>query len=62
MANMDKPGTVVSDDGQVKREPAFAVTRAENDFGVLAYRGTPKTMEEMDAGVLAEAARQHGRD
>jgi hypothetical protein len=31
-------------------------------FGVLAYKGTPKTLEEMDAGVLAEARRRHARD
>ncbi|WP_119269802.1 AbrB/MazE/SpoVT family DNA-binding domain-containing protein [Taklimakanibacter deserti] len=30
-------------------------------FGMLAYRGRPKTIEEMNAGVLAEAKRQHDR-
>ena len=40
---------------------AFAATRPEEVFGILAYRGKPKTPEEMDASVLAEA-RRHDRD
>jgi len=43
----------------LKPEPVFAITRLEEVFGCLAYRGTPKTLEEMDAGVLAEAKRRH---
>jgi len=43
----------------LKSEPVFAETRLEEVFGCLAYRGTPKTLEEMDAGVLAEAKRRH---
>ena len=43
----------------LKPEPVFAETRLEEVFGCLAYRGTPKTLEEMDAGVLAEAKRRH---
>ena len=43
----------------LKPEPVFAETRLEDVFGCLAYRGTPKTLEEMEAGVLAEAKRRH---
>ncbi|MDQ1901201.1 hypothetical protein RAH32_12190 [Paracoccus sp. WLY502] len=42
--------------------PAFAPTRSETVFGMLAHAGAPKTLEEMEAGVLAEARRRHGRD
>ena len=43
----------------LKPEPVFAETRLEEVFGCLAYQGTPKTLEEMEAGVLAEAKRRH---
>ena len=43
----------------LRPEPMFAETRLEEVFGCLAYRGTPKTLEEMEAGVLAEAKRRH---
>ena len=46
----------------LKPAPAFAATRPETVFGVLAYRGKPKTLEEMDESVLAEARRRHDRD
>ncbi|CDX18278.1 Transcriptional regulator, AbrB family [Mesorhizobium sp. ORS 3324] len=46
----------------LKPAPAFAPTRPEDVFGVLAHSGKPKTLEEMDAGVLAEARRRHARD
>ncbi|HEX4504655.1 MAG TPA: AbrB family transcriptional regulator [Alphaproteobacteria bacterium] len=46
----------------LKPAPAFAETRPEDVFGVLAYGGKPKTLEEMDASVLAEARRRHARD
>lgn len=46
----------------LKPAPAFAATRPEEVFGVLNYRGKPKTLEEMDASVLAEARRRHDRD
>ena len=46
----------------LKPAPAFAETRPEDVFGVLAHRGKPKTLEEMDASVLAEARRRHDRD
>ncbi len=43
----------------LKPESVFAETRLEEVFGCLAYQGTPKTLEEMDAGVLTEAKRRH---
>ncbi|GMP10458.1 AbrB/MazE/SpoVT family DNA-binding domain-containing protein [Bradyrhizobium sp. TM239] len=46
----------------LKPAPAFEATRPEEVFGVLAYRGKPKTLEEMDASVLTEARRRHDRD
>jgi AbrB family looped-hinge helix DNA binding protein len=46
----------------LKPAPAFAETRPEDVFASLRYRGKPKTLEEMDAGVLAEAKRRRARD
>lgn len=46
----------------LKLAPAFAPTRPEDVFGILPHTGRPKTLEEMDAGVLAEARRRHARD
>lgn len=45
----------------LKPAPAFAETRPQDVFGLLPWRGEPKTLEEMDAGVLAEAKRRHAR-
>ena len=46
----------------LKSAPIFPETRPEDVFGMLAYRGIPKTLEEMEAGILAEARRRHARD
>ncbi|MER8695867.1 AbrB/MazE/SpoVT family DNA-binding domain-containing protein [Mesorhizobium opportunistum] len=46
----------------LKPAPAFAETRPEDVFGSLPHSGKPKTLEEMDEGVLAEARRRHARD
>lgn len=46
----------------LKPAPAFTETRPEDVFGVLPHKGKPNTLEEMDAGVLAEARRRHARD
>ncbi|MCA0047976.1 AbrB/MazE/SpoVT family DNA-binding domain-containing protein [Mesorhizobium sp. B283B1A] len=46
----------------LKPAPAFAETRPEDVFGCLPPSGKPKTLEEMDEGVLAEARRRHARD
>ena len=52
-----------TDDGVLlKRAPAFAATRSEEVFGLLPHRGDPKSIEEMNAAVLAEARRRHDRD
>ncbi|RWO28962.1 AbrB family transcriptional regulator [Mesorhizobium sp.] len=42
----------------LKPAPVFAETRPEDVFGALPHRDRPKTLEEMDAGVLAEARRR----
>ncbi len=41
---------------------AFAPTRPEDVFGCLPYKGKPKSVEQMDAGIAAEAKRRHARD
>ena len=41
--------------------PLFPETDPDDVFGCLAYDGPPKTLAEMDAGVLAEAKRRHAR-
>ena len=43
----------------LRPEPAFAETRPEDVFGCLAYDGSPKSLADMQAGVLAEARRRH---
>jgi AbrB family looped-hinge helix DNA binding protein len=42
--------------------PLFAPTRPEDVFGLLPSAGPPKTLEEMEAGIAAEARRRHARD
>jgi AbrB family looped-hinge helix DNA binding protein len=37
----------------------FAPTRPEDVFGSLTYKGKPKSVEAMDAGILVEAKRRH---
>ncbi len=50
-----------TDDGILLRAaPVFAPTRPEDVFASLAFSGTPKTLEEMDAGIAAEARRRYG--
>ena len=43
----------------LKPLPAFAETRPEEVFGSLACEGAPKSLADMEAGVLAEAKRRH---
>ena len=45
----------------LKPAPVFAPTVAETVFGSLHYRGKPKTLDEMQAGIAAEARRRHAR-
>jgi AbrB family looped-hinge helix DNA binding protein len=42
--------------------PLFAATRSEDVFASLPYAGRPKSIEEMDAAIDAEARRRHARD
>lgn len=42
----------------LKPVPSFAATKSKDVFACLAYDGPAKTLEEMDAGVLAEAQRR----
>jgi AbrB family looped-hinge helix DNA binding protein len=62
-----EPGTrlVVEDtpDGVLlKAAPLFSPTRPEDVYGSLPPRGAPRTLEEMEAGIIAEAKRRHARD
>jgi AbrB family looped-hinge helix DNA binding protein len=45
----------------LKAAPLFPPTRPENVFGMLRYRGAPKSIEQMDAGIVAEVKRRHAR-
>ncbi|MBK1840579.1 AbrB family transcriptional regulator [Azospirillum sp. YIM B02556] len=40
--------------------PMFSETRPEEVFAMLAYKGEAKSLEEMEAGILAEARRHAG--
>jgi hypothetical protein len=40
----------------------FAPTLPEDVFGMLAYAGAPKSVEDMHAGIAAEARRRHADD
>lgn len=52
-----------TDDGVLLRPAAgFEPTRVEDVFGMLAYDGPSKSLEDMDAGVLQEARRLHEGD
>jgi AbrB family looped-hinge helix DNA binding protein len=46
----------------LKPAPIFDPASPEDVFGSLKVSGPPKTLEEMDAGILAEARRRHARD
>ena len=46
----------------LKPVPAFAKTRPEDVFGCLESDGAPKSLAEMETGVLAEAKRRHAGD
>ncbi len=45
----------------LKNVPAFAPRRPEDVRGMLAYKGKPKTLEDMDAAIEAELRRRHAR-
>lgn len=46
----------------LKPLPAFPETRPEDVYGRFASSGAPKSLAEMEAGVLAEARRRHAGD
>jgi len=46
----------------LRAAPTFAIYEASEVFGSLAVTGAPKSLEEMEAGILAEARRRHARD
>lgn len=46
----------------LKPAPAFSRTRPGEVFAMLPVSGAPKSLDEMDAAVLAEARRRHDRD
>ncbi|KAA1183820.1 AbrB/MazE/SpoVT family DNA-binding domain-containing protein [Rhizobium tropici] len=46
----------------LKQAPAFPDAKSEDVFGMLPFTGAPKTLEDMEAGVLAEARRRHDCD
>ncbi len=46
----------------LKAAPVFDPAVPDEVFGSLNVSGPPKTLEEMDAGILAEAKRRHARD
>jgi AbrB family looped-hinge helix DNA binding protein len=46
----------------LKAKPAFAPTRPQDVFGSLPYKGQAKSIDEMEAGIAAEAKRRHARN
>jgi AbrB family looped-hinge helix DNA binding protein len=46
----------------LKPAPILEPANADEVFGSLKVSGPPTTLEEMDAGILAEARRHHARD
>ena len=45
----------------LKAAPVFAATRPADVFGSLPFAGPPKTLDEMEEGIAAEAKRRHAR-
>ncbi|MGO8501997.1 AbrB/MazE/SpoVT family DNA-binding domain-containing protein [Rhizobium leguminosarum] len=44
----------------LRQAPAFSQTKPDDVFGMLPFIREPKTLEDMEAGVLAEAHRRDG--
>ena len=42
--------------------PAFAPTRPRDVFGSLRFEGKAKSIDQMNAGIAAEAKRRHDRN
>ena len=45
----------------LKEAPVLAPTKPEDVFGMLKYKGKPKTLKEMDDAIAAEVLRRHAR-
>jgi AbrB family looped-hinge helix DNA binding protein len=45
----------------LKPAPLLPETKPQDVYGSLPYRGAPKTLEDMEAGIAAEARRRHAR-
>ena len=45
----------------LKRAPVFPETKPAEVFASLPYRGAPKSLEDMEAGIVVEAKRRHAR-
>ena len=43
----------------LKPAPVFTETRGEDVFGCLAHGDAPRSLAEMEAGIVAEARRRH---
>ena len=66
MKPRNAPGSKVkkekmAEDGLLKAALRFAPTRPEEVFASLVFDGEPKTLEEMEAGIAAEAKRRYAR-
>lgn len=46
----------------LKPSSLFPPTKTTEVFASLPYRGEPKSVEEMEASIAAEARRRHARD
>lgn len=46
----------------LKPAPLFAATQPADVFDSLPHRGPPKSLRQMEAGIVAEARRRHARD
>lgn len=46
----------------LKPAPGFPETRSDDVFGRLACGGPPRSLSEMEAGIVAEAKRRHASD
>jgi AbrB family looped-hinge helix DNA binding protein len=42
--------------------PLFPARKPADVFASLPHRGPPKSLKEMEAGIVAEARRRHARD
>ena len=56
--------TIESTPDRVLLKPSspFPAAKPADVFASLSYRGKPKSMEEMETGIAAEARRRHTRD